>query len=119
MKAAMIEELKKNAEEQADDSVKASMSTVHDPVEKKPIFPRSDGGLLSALPNLEEVQGHLQGVAKDMAALGPEGEGPSQIFAGMASMASAFERYGKRKPPTIASNFLFNFFISLQSINSN
>jgi hypothetical protein len=91
MKAAMIEELKKNAEEQADDSVKESMNTVHEPVEKKPIFKRSEGGLLSELPNLEEVQGHLKGVAKDMAALGPEGEGPSQIFAGMASMASAFE----------------------------
>ena len=52
------------------------------------------GGILSNLPKIGEVRGALQGMATDMAALGPDGAGVSQMLSGMDTMMGAFEEGG-------------------------
>ena len=56
-----------------------------------PLFKPSEGGIMSDLPSIDLTRAALQGVATDMAALGPDGAGPAQMVAGLATMTTAFD----------------------------
>jgi hypothetical protein len=50
-----------------------------------------EGPLVKAVTNTDRLRASLQGAANDMAALGPEGAGPSAMLGGLATMGGAFE----------------------------
>ena len=50
-----------------------------------------DGPLVKAVSDTDRLRAALQGAANDMAALGPEGAGPSAMMGGLATLGGAFE----------------------------
>jgi len=50
-----------------------------------------EGPLVKAVSNTDRLRAALQGAANDMAAMGPEGAGPSAMMSGLATMGGAFE----------------------------
>ena len=89
-KLQMEADLQKSIKEQLDTTVKPNVAD-DSQGSSGSFFKPSEGGILSDLPNLETTRAHLQGVASDMAKLGPEGAGPSQMMAGLATMTTAFD----------------------------
>lgn len=49
------------------------------------------GPVEKAVTNTERLRAALQGAANDMAAMGPEGAGPSQMMSGLSTMSTAFD----------------------------
>ncbi len=66
------------------DTGSSSTGETEDPVDK----------LKDTALTMGELRGTLQGAARDMAALGPDGEGVSQMLLGADAMAAAFEMEG-------------------------
>jgi hypothetical protein len=75
-------------------AVAAPATTTPEVVDTATTTEAGAGGLLSNLPKIGEVRGALQGMAKDMADLGPDGAGVSQMLSGMDTMMGAFEEGG-------------------------
>ena len=82
-----------NVDPNVSNPVVSSSAEVADPTvaASTPLFKPSEGGIMSDLPSIDLTRAALQGVATDMAALGPDGAGPAQMVAGLATMTTAFD----------------------------
>tara|TARA_B110000211_G_C14092595_1_gene560059 strand:+ start:1735 stop:6927 length:5193 start_codon:yes stop_codon:yes gene_type:complete len=83
--ASISAEIKKQLAGGATDNssdVGAGVTETTEDTEKKPFLNPE---------NLDNLRGHLKGMANDMAALGPDGVGPAMMMEGMASITTAMD----------------------------